>query len=66
MWTIEFRNKNLLRFKFPIRTTPEGSIDPKNAAHKGKNLADERLTDEEVDNVTLQKADCNSRQIRKL
>jgi len=48
MWTIEFRNKNLLRFKFPIRTTPEGSINPKNDL-KGKNLEDEMLSDEEVD-----------------
>ncbi len=28
MWTIKFRNGNTKRFKFPIRTTPEGSIDP--------------------------------------
>ncbi len=28
MWTIQFRNGVLKRFKFPIRTTPEGSIDP--------------------------------------
>jgi len=28
MWTIKFRNGTLKRFKFPIRTTPEGSIDP--------------------------------------
>ena len=27
MWTIKFRNGNVKRFKFPIRTTPEGSID---------------------------------------
>ena len=27
MWTIKFRNGKLKRFKFPIRTTPEGSID---------------------------------------
>jgi adenylylsulfate reductase subunit B len=52
-WTIQFRNGNLMRFKFPIRTTPEGSIDPKNAAHKGKNLDDEMLTDEEVDGYKL-------------
>jgi adenylylsulfate reductase subunit B len=55
MWTIQFRNGNLQRFKFPIRTTPEGSIDPKNAAHKGKDLATERLSDEEVDNVELKR-----------
>ena len=28
MWTIKFRNGNIKRFKFPIRTTPEGSADP--------------------------------------
>jgi len=28
MWTIKFRNGTLKRFKFPIRTTTEGSIDP--------------------------------------
>ena len=27
-WRIKFRNGNMKRFKFPIRTTPEGSIDP--------------------------------------
>jgi adenylylsulfate reductase subunit B len=28
MWTIKFRNGAVVRFKFPIRTTPEGSADP--------------------------------------
>jgi len=28
MWTVKFRNGTLKRFKFPIRTTPEGSINP--------------------------------------
>jgi adenylylsulfate reductase subunit B len=28
MRTINFHNGNKKRFKFPIRTTPEGSIDP--------------------------------------
>jgi adenylylsulfate reductase subunit B len=28
MWTVKFRNGKLKRFKFPIRTTPEGSVDP--------------------------------------
>jgi adenylylsulfate reductase subunit B len=28
MWTIKFRNGNMKRFKFPIRTTAEGSIEP--------------------------------------
>jgi adenylylsulfate reductase subunit B len=36
MWTIKFRNGTLKRFKFPIRTTPEGSIDP----YGGKPAAD--------------------------
>ena len=36
MWTIKFRNGTLKRFKFPIRTTPEGSIDP----YAGKPEAD--------------------------
>ena len=28
MWTVKFRNGSLKRFKFPIRTTPEGSAIP--------------------------------------
>jgi adenylylsulfate reductase subunit B len=36
MWTIKFRNGNIKRFKFPIRTTAEGSIDP----YAGKPKAD--------------------------
>jgi adenylylsulfate reductase subunit B len=28
LWSIKFRNGNLKRFKFPIRTTAEGSADP--------------------------------------
>jgi adenylylsulfate reductase subunit B len=28
MWTVKFRNGNMKRFKFPIRTTAEGSIKP--------------------------------------
>ncbi len=37
MWTVKFRDGGLKRFKFPIRTTPEGSID----AYKGKPAAAE-------------------------
>jgi len=36
MWTIKFRNGNVKRVKFPIRTTAEGSIDP----YRGKPTAD--------------------------
>jgi adenylylsulfate reductase subunit B len=28
MWTVKFRNGQVKRFKFPIRTTPEGKADP--------------------------------------
>lgn len=28
MWSVKFRNQKIKRFKFPIRTTPEGSIKP--------------------------------------
>ena len=28
MWTVKFRNGSLKRFKFPIRTTPEGQAVP--------------------------------------
>ena len=28
MWTIKFRNQQIKRFKFPIRSTPEGSAVP--------------------------------------
>ncbi|MDH5541706.1 MAG: adenylyl-sulfate reductase subunit beta [Nitrospinota bacterium] len=28
MWTVKFRNGQIKRFKFPIRTKPEGSVDP--------------------------------------
>ena len=28
LWTVKFRNGSLKRFKFPIRTTPEGSAVP--------------------------------------
>jgi len=39
VWTIKFRNGNTKRFKFPIRTTPEGSIDP--YANKPKSNMDD-------------------------
>ena len=31
LWTIKFRNGNTKRFKFPIRTTPEGKAEPQEA-----------------------------------
>ncbi len=43
MWTVQFRNGNVKRFKFPIRTTPEGSIKPYDGRPEGDSLDDERL-----------------------
>jgi adenylylsulfate reductase subunit B len=36
MWTVRFRNGQTKRFKYPIRTTPWGSIEP----HAGLPAAD--------------------------
>jgi adenylylsulfate reductase subunit B len=43
MWTVKFRSGAVKRFKFPIRTTPEGSIDPFGGKPEGANLDDELL-----------------------
>jgi adenylylsulfate reductase subunit B len=40
MWTVKFRNGNVKRFKFPIRTTPEGSIKPFEGKPAPANLED--------------------------
>lgn len=41
MWTIKFRDqKTIKRFKFPTRTTPEGSIDAFKGQTKPSNVAD--------------------------
>ena len=36
MWTVKFRNGTLKRFKFPIRTTPEGKAEPSVSAQGPK------------------------------
>ncbi|ACX52208.1 adenylylsulfate reductase, beta subunit [Ammonifex degensii KC4] len=36
MWTIQFRDGEIKRFKFPIRTTPEGSAQPDGGFGPGK------------------------------
>lgn len=46
MWTVKFRNGNVKRFKFPIRTTAEGSIKPYDGKPDGKSLEDEHLFNE--------------------
>jgi adenylylsulfate reductase, subunit B len=43
MWTVKFRNGSVKRFKFPIRTTPEGSINPFGGKPEPANLDDELL-----------------------
>ncbi len=35
MWTVKFRNGNLKRFKFPIRTTEEGTAVPNGGFEEG-------------------------------
>ncbi len=43
MWTVKFRNGNVKRFKFPIRTTPEGSIKPFEGKPEAGDLESELL-----------------------
>lgn len=42
MWTVKFRNGNIKRFKFPIRTTAEGTAN-EYGGQKGGNLDDNTL-----------------------
>ena len=53
MWTIKFRNGTLKRFKFPIRTTPEGAANAYEDA-RGSDLDSGLLFTEEAAGVTLQ------------
>ena len=48
LWTCKFRNGTLKRFKFPIRTTPEGTANAYQDL-KGKDLESELLSTEEAD-----------------
>jgi adenylylsulfate reductase subunit B len=43
MWTVKFRNGKLKRFKFPIRTTAEGSIVPYAAGDEPGDINDQLL-----------------------
>jgi len=43
MWTIQFRSGEVKRFKFPIRTTPEGAIDPFGGKPEPGDLEDQLL-----------------------
>ncbi len=46
MWTIQFRNGNIKRFKFPIRTTEEGAIKPYEGKPEAGDLETELLFNE--------------------
>ncbi len=52
MWTCKFRNGVVKRFKFPIRTTPEGEANAYNDL-KGKDLSSALLSTEEADGKEL-------------
>jgi adenylylsulfate reductase subunit B len=54
MWTCKFRNGTIKRFKFPIRTTPEGKANAY-ASLKGKDLESQLLSTEEADGRVLPK-----------
>jgi adenylylsulfate reductase subunit B len=52
MWTCKFRNGVIKRFKFPIRTTPEGAANAYDAL-KGKDLESQLLSTEESEGRQL-------------
>ncbi len=52
MWTVKFRNGNIKRFKFPIRTTAEGAANAY-LDLKCDNLDDELLSTENADILAL-------------
>jgi adenylylsulfate reductase subunit B len=54
MWTCKFRNGTIKRFKFPIRTTPEGEANAY-LDLKGKDLESGLLSTEEADGYEIPK-----------
>jgi adenylylsulfate reductase subunit B len=54
MWTCKFRNGVVKRFKFPIRTTPEGQANAY-ADLKGKDIESQLLSTQEADGRALPK-----------
>jgi adenylylsulfate reductase subunit B len=52
MWTCKFRNGLIKRFKFPIRTTPEGQANAYPDL-KGQDLESGLLSTEEADGYTI-------------
>jgi adenylylsulfate reductase subunit B len=43
MWTVKFRDGKVKRFKFPIRTTPEGSASPDGGFGFGPATLDDQM-----------------------
>ena len=43
MWTIRFRDGEIKRFKFPVRTTPVGTINPYEGKPAPGDLRDQSL-----------------------
>jgi adenylylsulfate reductase subunit B len=56
MWTCKFRNGTIKRFKFPIRTTPEGMANAY-LDLKGKDLESDLLSTEEADGKPISAPD---------
>jgi adenylylsulfate reductase subunit B len=54
MWTCKFRNGTIKRFKFPIRTTPEGEANAYQDL-KGNDLESGLLSTEEAEGYELAK-----------
>jgi adenylylsulfate reductase subunit B len=72
MWTIKFRNGSVKRFKFPIRTTPEGSIKPFEGKPEPGDLESELLfteselaTPKEVVNKKFEVSDADASRVWK-
>jgi adenylylsulfate reductase subunit B len=52
MWTCKFRNGTIKRFKFPIRTTPEGAAN-EYPDLKGQDIESGLLSTEEADGFSV-------------
>jgi adenylylsulfate reductase subunit B len=52
MWTCKFRNGLIKRFKFPIRTTPEGAANAY-LDLKGSDIESQLLSTEEADGYAI-------------
>ena len=55
MWTVKFRNGMIKRFKFPIRTTEEGTADPMGGYEAGPATLGDHLLITEPASLRLDK-----------